>query len=347
MIDWTRGYSARWAAYAVNVPTWADGEALSGVVSASVERDVSSEAALVESGTIELDAPVGEGFGERYVRLAMVAEQGGETERVDVCTLLCSCSSGDVDKGVDRLSLDGRSVLWPASRKVLPRGEYVPRGYDCVAWCREMLEGCLAAPVVAEGSFTLTEHYVIDLGSSVLDAVWLVLDAGGWCLQIDGDGTVHVRPRPTEPALVLDDVGARLIVPGVHHELDWSEVPNRYWATDGSNAAVAVNRDPASPTSTVSRGYESDAYDSSPMLVDGEDLQGYAERMLEERSTVHDVRSYVREWWPGVTCYSVVRGTLPSIALDGDLVVERQSLECGHGIKVSEQAYREVRSWQR
>lgn len=347
MIDWTKGYAAHWRAFEVNVPTWADGNPVGGVCDATVERDVSGGASLIESGTLTVDAPVGEGFEERYVRLVMVAEQGVETERVDVCTLLCSCASGDVDRGSDRLSLDGRSVLWPASRRVLELGDYVPMGTDCVRWCRDLLAGCLAAPVVAQGSFTLNEHYVIDLGSTVLDAVWLVLDAGGWCIQIGGDGTVVIGPRPDEPSLTLDSVGARLVVPGVHHELDWSEVPNRYVVNDGERFAVAVNDDQDSPTSTVTRGYYSDLFDPSPAPVNGESTQDYAERRLEEESCVHDVRSYTREWWPGVTCWSLVRASVPSIGLDGDMVVERQSLECGHGVKVTEQAYREVMAWHR
>ena len=347
MIDWTKGYAAHWKAYEVNVPTWADGRTIEGLSSATVERDVTSDAPLVESGSLNLDAPVGADFGERYVRLVMVAEQDGETERVDVCTLLCSSSSGDMGRGADALSLEGRSVLWPASKRTLDRGEFVPRGTDCVEWCRGMLDECLAAPIATYGSFTLNEHYVVDLGSTVLEAVWLVLGAGGWCIQIGGDGTVRIVPRPTEPALALDSTRARLLVPGVHHELDWSDVPNRYVVNDGTHYAETVNDEPWSPTSVMARGYIHDAFDSSPTMVDGESPQEYCDRMLEESSTVHDVRSYTREWWPDVTCFSVVRGSVPSIGLDGDMVVERQSLECGHGIKVTEQAYREVVAWHR
>lgn len=347
MIDWTRGYVAHWGAYEVNRPTWADGAAIGGFVSASVERDSSSESPLLESGSLTIDTPVYEGTGERYVRLVMVAEQDGETERVDVCTLLCSSSMGDFDRGTDTLSVEGRSVLWPASRRILERGEYVPRGADCVEWCRALLASCIAAPIVTYGSFTLNEHYVVDLGSTALDAVWLVLGAGGWCMQIGGDGTVNIVPKPTEPSLDLDYAGARLLIPGVHHELDWSEVPNRYVVNDGTYYAETVNDEPWSPTSVMARGYLNDAFDSSPTLVNGESPQEYCDRMLEESSTVHDVRSYTREWWPNVTCFSVVRGSVPSIGLDGDMVVERQSLECGNGIKVTEQAYMEVVAWHR
>lgn len=344
-MDWSKGYSCRWRAYEVDVPTWADGPEVGGVLSAAVERDCSSDAALLESGDITLDAPVGGDFGERYVRLAMVAEQAGEVERVDVCTLLCSASGGTVDRGSDEVDLEGRSVLWPASTARLPKGAYVPLGTDGVEWCRGQLASAISAPVAATGSFELSEHYVFDPDTSVLDAVWLVLRAGGFCAQIDGDGTVRLGRLPTDPAVALGDARAALLLPGVTHALDWSEVPNRYWALDGRRASCATNDDPLSPTSVVARGYYHDVVDESPVLVGGESLGEYCARRLAEMSAARDVRSYTREMWPGVTCFSLVRGSVPSVGLEGDLRVERQSLACGAGVVVTERAYREVRSW--
>lgn len=344
-MDWTRGYSARWRAYEVDRDTWADGAPIEGVDSAQVERDATGEAPLLESGTISLTTRPGADFGERYVRLVMVAEQDGGKERVEVCTLLCSASSGSVDRGADVVQLDGRSVLYPASVALMDRGAYVPKGMDGAQWAVEQLEGVLQAPVRKDASFTLSEHYVLDVGCSVLQAVWLVLAAGGRTLRIDGNGTVHVCDRPTEPALELTRARARLLRPGVTHALDWSGVPNRYVAVDGSKTAVATNTLNGSPTSTVTRGYRHDVVDDSPVLVDGESLTDYARRRLEELSTVPDTRSYAREWWPGVTVGSLVRGSVSSDGLDGDMRVTRQSLACGRGITVTEESTREVSAW--
>lgn len=345
-MDWSRPYSAKWRAYEVDRDTWADGEMIAGAYGATIEHDGTSEASLIDSGTIQLDMLPNGSFGERYVRLVMVAEQDDDDARVEVATLLCTSSRGTISRGSDSVELDGRSVLYPASVAIMERGAYVPKKTNCVEWCRTRLTEVLHAPVVTSGSFTLSDDYVVDIGSTVLAAVWGVLDAGGWTIQIDGHGTVYLRKKPTTPALELSRANVSLLQPSVTHELDWSEVPNRYIATDADGTfGVATNTWRSSPTSTYTRGYRHDVMDTSPALVDGETIGHYARRKLEELSTIPDRRTYSREWYPGVLVGSLVRGSVASVGLDGDMRVERQSLTCGAGIVVSEQASKEVKAW--
>ena len=346
-IDWRAGYTATWRAYEVLTDTWADGEEVGRLASVSVERSRDGDAPLLESGELAIDVPVGSGWDERYVRVAMVAEQGGERERVDVCTLLCSTARGEADYGRDFLELTGRSVLYPASTKRVRVGTYAPAGTDGAQFAASMLRDAIAAPVLVEGSFTLGSHVVFDVGVSVLKAVWTLLRAGGFTIRVSGDGSVAVAPEPTEPVLHLSQANARLLHPGVPHELDWSDVPNRYYAIEGSESAEAVNDDPGSPTSTVRRGYEHDEVDTSPVRVGGETLAAYCARRLEERSVAYDTRSYAREFWPDVVPGDMVSGSLASVGLEGDLRVTRQSLSCGEGIVVDEEARREVHAWLR
>lgn len=347
-IDWTRGYTSEWRAYLVDPRTWADSGRAVGVTSLAVERTCDGDAPLLESASLSVDAAPGEGFARGWWRVAMHATQGGETERVDVCTVYVESGGGTVERGVDSLDVTGRSVLYPASRRRLALGSYAPSGADGAAWAASLLsDSGVCAPIVVEGGFRLDDQVTFD-GCTALKAAWLVLRAGGFCLRIAGDGTVYVGPEPTEPALELDRARARLLHDGLSHDLDLSDVPNRYEATNGTEVAVALNDDPASETSTVRRGYVHDAArDDSPTRVNGETLQAYAERRLEEESTVYDVRQYEREWWPGVRPGDVVRCSLGEFGLDGDLRVVRQSLACGLGIVVTEEARKEVATWRR
>lgn len=333
-----------WRMFRVDPVTWADGEQLPGVSAASVSR--SAEGTL-ENGEVTVDRPVADAFEEGYYRIAMTASQGGQTERVDVATLLCVATSDTVNRGVAVASISGRSVLYPASVKRLATGSYAPKGVDGAQWAADALADAINAPVVLRGGFTLDDHVVFDVGTSVLDAVWLVLDAGNHVLQIAGDGTVTVLPRPAEPSLDLDLAHARLLQPSVVRELDWSDVPNRYFAVDNGSVEVAVNDLPTSVTSTVTRGWLSDVVDESPTRVDGETLHAYAERKLEEASMVRDTRTYTREYWPGVHPFSVIRGSLTSVGIEGDFRVESQQITCGRGVVVEEMAAREVHSWTR
>ena len=344
-IDWGRGYSAEWRAYEVDRGTWADGQQAWDVESASVERTVDGDAPLLEAGSMSAVVPVGETWRERYIRLAMVARQGGEVERVDLCTLLVAAARGNVNRSRDALELTGRSVLWPASTtKCLP-GDYAPALVDGAQWAARALRRCVAAPVVVDASFRLSDHTVFPNGTSVLRAVWMVLDAGGCSMRLSGDGTIAICEPPSEPALVLDQSAARLLHPDMPHDLDWSDVPNRYVAHDGTDVAIATNDDPDSAVSTASRGYFVDELDTKPALVGGESLQAYAQRRLAERSVVADVRTYTREFWPDVVPGDLVRASIASVGLDGDMRVTRQSLDCGAGVTVTEEASMEVSLW--
>lgn len=342
-MDWGRSYTSRWRVYRVDARTWLDAGEVSRFDSASVDRTATG---LLESATIKATRDVGEGFEEGYYRIALYAEQDGEVVRSDVATLLCSSSSGEVDRGRDVLSIDGRSVLYPASVGRLPMGTYAPMGCDGARFAADLLGECLAAPVSLECSFELMVHYVFDLGSTRLDAARSLLDAGGCCLQVDGTGTVHVLKLPTDPVLDLSAASAHMLAPGTSHADDRASVPNRYVANDGEREAVAVNADADSPVSTISRGYEHDYYDKAPKPVDGETLAAYARRRLRELSVSRDTRKYVREYWPGALPQSVVRCTMPDAGLSGDLRITRQALSLGYGVSVTEEAVSEVALWQ-
>lgn len=342
MIDWARGYQVvNWHLYRVNPDTWADSGEVGGMVSATVSRTEDGE---MDKGTVSLTSDAS--FSQGWHRIAMTARQGGDIERVDVATLWLDSTGGELNRGSSLLSVNGSSVLHPCASETLETGSYAPKGVDGASFAADLMRASTPAPVTVEGSFNLDEHVVFETGTTVLDAVRLVLDAGGFILQVDGRGSVAVRPRPTDPILVLDASNARLMQLGVTFALDYSEVPNRYIADENGASARAVNDDPNSPTSTASRGWVKDYRDTSPVRVNGETLAAYAARRLMEESTVHDTRSYAREWWPDVHPGSVVRGTIATVGQDGLFRVETQQLNCDKGITVEESSYREVRLWQ-
>lgn len=336
-MDWTRSYTASWRVCKVNRQTWADAEELKGVDAVSITR--TADGNLLESGSIELSGEI----KQDYYRVIMTAEQGGEVERVDVATLLFDIAGGKYNYGGNSPSADGFSVLYPASVTTMLAGEYAPKGVNGAEYAGKILADAINAPVEVEGGFTLNDHVVHEVGSSVLDAAWGVLNAGGYIMQIDGRGIVHIRARPSEPALILDSGNARALMPEVSYESDISEVPNRYIVIDGDSKTVAVNDDPESIVSLAQRGYAVDVVDTSPAPVDGETMSQYAERKLHELSVMKDERSYKREYAAGVNLYSIIRASL--YELEGDLVVQAQTIKCEKGIVVDEKAVKEINLW--
>jgi len=335
-VDFGAGYSSSFRLMRVDPATWADAGEIGGFASASIERDRSND--LMESGSVTLMSNYSQRT-EFYARIEMLAESGAARERHAIATLLmspgtCTATAGGVD-----VELVGRSVLAPASDRVLLAGTYAPLGCDGAAYAVSLLQECIPAPVSADGSFRLSDHVVFARGTTYLEAVWMLLDKAGWAMTIDGQGRVTVCPMPSEPALVLNKANARLLGTEVQIDDGTTELLNRVIVADPEHDQVVESVDMTDrPTSYKSIGRYVDLYEESPTLVDGESLQAYANRRLVEETTVTGKRSYGRKWFPDVHPFSLVRGSMADIGFDGDMRVLSQSIELGAGAYVSEVA---------
>lgn len=318
-----------WRVRRINENLWLPTEEVSGIRSASIKRSTNSGSSpLLESGELSLSGTLTEG----YYRIEALSAAGN---LLDIATLLFVPDTADWEYGAWGGPASGKSVLTPASERKFKPGEYAPKGIDGPSWCAQKLREVIKAPVVVEGSFKIGDHVVFDFGSSYLDGVWNVLDIGGYCMQIAGDGTVTIRSKDMEPSLIIASDGKGLL-PKISRGFCIDEVPNVFKVYDGTNEAVARNDDPASPTSTVSRGREIEEVEDSPTRKEGESLQGYADRRLSELSEVYETYDIEREYADGVVPYSIVRSNLPEQSIIGDFRVMAQTLECEKEIKVGE-----------
>lgn len=334
-MGWLNGYAAKWRVCAVDERTWADSSDVTGVRSVSVSRSCEADVPLLEEGQMTATRD----FASGWCRIYMYADGMREA----IATLLFEESRES--EGGETVECSGYSVLKPCDdmRMASFTLPYAPAGSDGAEWAGDILSHCTPAPVEVDCSFTLNDDYVFDPGHTCLEEVWGLLDAGGCCIQVDGDGTIKVTELPTEPDLVLDSTTVSLVISKAEANVDYNGIPNRYYATDGTDTSVAVNDDPTSPVGYPQRGRWVDAYDSSPVLVNGETLEAYAERRLAEESEgVARAVEYRREYWPGVVPFSVVAGRLPDAGIDGDMRVMAQKLDCGKGIVVTESAVQEV-----
>lgn len=339
-MDYSKAYTANWHVYAVKPDTWADGEPLANVDSVEITRTADGD--LLESGSMVIS----EDFANGYYRLVMVAEQDGEVERVEIGTFLFECHSGNFNYGTSTHSAEGHSVLYPASTTRLLAGAYAPAGIDGAEYVKGILEKAISAPIDVRGSFTLNENVVHELGSTVLEAAWAVLMAGNFIMQIDGHGTVIIRPMPDKASLNLNSANAKLMMPGIDYQDDMTDIPNRFTAVNGSQTATVTNDLLDSIVSTVNRGYVHDFIEEDATPCNGETLDSYARRRLRELSLMSDTRTYTREWADDVLPYSLVEASMPNVGLEGNLRVVSQSLTCKYGITVTEQAIKEVQLWQ-
>lgn len=337
-IDYAGGYTASWRLVAVDGPTWLASGALDGVLggSATVSRDCSDSVPLLESAEVTLDMEPGAAFGGGWHRLEMLAAQGGMTERHMLGVFLFEAGDAEWSRGRRTFAATGRSVLYPCSEAKLLDGAYAPKGGDGAAYAAALLASSTPAPVVVHGSFELSDHIVHGFGDSHLKGAWDVLDAGGWCIRIDGGGTIHVQPLPADPAMDISpsDLGSL----GQAVKVTQPERPaNVYIAVDGADVAVAEDAD-----AIRADGRRIEKVDTGPVRVNGETLAAYARRKLAEGRVVQRKCSWTRGFSGDVRPFDIVRARLASRGLDGDMRIVSQKLTCAQGVSVDETAVMEV-----
>ena len=194
------------------------------------------------------------------------------------------------------------------------------------------------APVVIEGtSPSLSSHIVAEDGENNLTMIWLVLQAINWVIRIDGDGTIHVKPKDTESVILFDPLRNDVIETEIKKSYDWYSAPNVFRAVDGDAYAEARDDDPKSRFSTVSRGREIWMEESSSNLNQGESLARYAKRRLKEEQAIAMTASYDRRFHPDINVNDVVSYNYPAQGLTGDYMVTDQSIEIGYGARTSEE----------
>lgn len=196
-MDWNKGYSARFEVVKKN-NDWTDGGKLSRIRSISIDRDCTDDTPLLESCGIEADVDSLSDAYQGWVRIDMVATQGGETVREPLGCFKLAATGASAEKSFYELSYEGVSVLSPAD-VAIGAGSYAPKGADGVTWASKRLSAVCSAPVESEGSFTLGDNIVFGDDDTVLSAVWQVLDTGNCIIALDGDGTVRIKPAPLAP----------------------------------------------------------------------------------------------------------------------------------------------------
>lgn len=345
MTDFSKSFAYTLQVYEVDKNTWADKRLVGKFNRASVSKTAGR---MVESANMTMDRSLGESFTEGYYRIAAKVTQQGSTERHDIATLYCTSVSGMVDYGIDELTINGLSVLYPANGCVMDFGSYAPQGSDGAAFAKSILSEVLHAPIEVHGSFQIADNHVFDLGAKRLDCVWDVLEAAGWCIQIDERGVVHILELPTEPINQTMSFDNATIANGIPYGLDWSQVPNRYIAFDGVNLGVWVNDDPKSVVSTTRRGFVMDydgGIDTNPVLVGGETLDMYCRRMLKSLSTVTHEITKEREYSDGIYPYSVVKMAVQPTGDIMNMRVTSREIRCDDDLTVTETYAGEVSLW--
>ena len=349
-MDIKGGYTASCRIVPINVKTWEGTGTLTGVKSVKVVSRITDQVPKIQSASMTIVLPEGERFPGGWYRVEAVLSDGtGSTELIRLGTLLFDSTSGINDYGVETVSVKGQSVLKPVEDAHLKKGSYIPKNANGADWVLDVLSKATPAPVILddENGFTVDRYYVFDGGTSCLKAVWNILDSAGWVLQIHGDGSIHVLKKPKKCKVEYGRDNLRFVKPAISYDSDVTEVPKYYFARLNAQSAEVTNDDPDSEVSVVRRTYVKDVVDLDPIPVDGESLDHYVVRRLEEESVILETYDLERDYLEkDVYPFDNVYWNIPTVHTGAMRLLE-QTVTFDQGLLYEEKYGKEVRLWTR
>lgn len=334
-MNWNSGFSALYELKRVDPVTFEDMGSFE-FVSGTIDR--------VNSGLMEsADLTMTENPGECWIRVYLNAKQETGGARIPLFTGLTSAPERTLNGRREQFVVECYSVLKPVDDILVARGFYAPAGTDAGKLIEELLSAGPAAVVVDDESPNLSESVVAEDNMSRLDVAWLILDAIGWRLRIEGNGTIHISPPASEESAVFDTEKNDVIELDMTDTQDWFSVPNCIRVTSGDNCVEYKDDDSESPVSIsarkTSRGGNGEIWinDSASAIGDHESLTEYAVRILKEKQAPARTVSYTRRYRPDVFVSDLVALRLPSVKINGQFKVTSQTVTLGYGCRTSEE----------
>lgn len=332
MMNWNKGFSARYTYTIIDPASWRDLET-HYMTGGSVTK---GEDGLMETGEMTLaDMPED---GEVWVRLYLNATQDGSGAKEALFTGLLQCPSADWNGTRDSYSADLYSVLKPANDILLPKGWYAPAGTNAAALAATLLSAGPAPVEYEDAAPALTNTLIAESKESNLTMAKKIICAIGWRLRIAGDGTISIIPKATEAVVSLDSFANDIVEMSVSDERDWYECPNIMRVISGNITAVARDDDPESLFSTVNRGREIWMEDTQNSIGDNESVEQYAYRRLKEEQNPMRKIKYARRYLPDLFPGDLIGMHYPAQRIDGNFRIVTQKINMGYNARISEES---------
>ena len=329
-MNWASGFSAKYYMTMVDTVTWRDIDRIE-LTGGSIKKETSG---LRESADVEtIDYPHS---GEKWVRIYLDVNQAGSNEHVALFTGLATSPSINFNGNHKENSIRCYSVLKPADDVLLPRGWYVPAGVNAGAMIKQLLDVTPAPVEVVGVTPSLTNSIIAEDGETKLSMTEKILTAIGWRLKIKGNGSITIEPEATDPIAILDPLEYDVIEMEVSVDRDWYECPNCFMAIDDDMTAIARDDSKNSLLSTVNRGREVWACETSCSLSDTETIEQYAIRQLKELQKIQVSAEYDRRYIPDVIPTDLIRLKYPAQNLDGVFQIESQTITLSNAARTSE-----------
>ena len=353
MPDWRSSMEQTFEYYVVDPGTWKDVRLLNNVKSCSINRDY--EADTLGSASIDTK----EMLGECYIRAYLITNQNGVREKHPLGTFLVQTPSSSFDGKTESTTMDAYTPLIELKEKNPALGYSVLKGTNVMDTAYRITRENVRAPVVKPSCDTnLYSDFVADPSDTWMSFTSDLMENARYIFELDELGRVLFAPKQDiksmQPVWTFDDSNSSILYPDITREHDLFDIPNVVEVVYSDDAhsyyAKAVNDDPTSDTSTVSRGREimhrvtNPGFSGAPSQ---EQIDEYAKQLLSELSTIDYTISYSHGYCP-VRIGDCVR---ISVKLDGKKTTDikarviSQNIKCEPGCPVSEKAVYTAKLW--
>lgn len=352
MIDWNKSMQQTFKYYEVDPDTWQNKRRLNTVISCTIDRD-SEKSTLGTSSFVVDDTEI----DECYIRVYLVAIQNGLTYQVPLATHLVQSPSVSFDGKKHDMSYDGYTPLVELSENKPPLGYFVASGENAMDQVGRIARENLRSPVVfAESDYKLYSDFISNTEDSWLTFLNDMMIGAKYSFDVDENGRVLFVPiqdiNSLSPVWTYTDDNSSILYPNITINRDMYQIPNVvevYYSNGARNYyAIAVNDDPNSPTSTVSRGRKITYRVVDPDLVGvatKSQIEEYATMLLRNLSSLEYRVTYKHGYCP-VRVGDCVRLNYSRAGLKNvNAKVISQTIECKVGCTVTETAIYTKQLW--
>ena len=344
MADWTSTMQQTFEYYTVDPGTWRDMKKIDTVISSSISRDLEAETLGSASITIT------ESLGECYIRIYLITIQNGIREKHPLGTFLVQTPSYSFDGKVKNITMDAYTPLLELKEKNPPIGYSIYKDENVMERACLVLREQMRAPYVASSKDTkLTDNFVANLDDTWMTFLMDLLANAEMRLELDELGRVLFAPvqelASLQPVWTFDTDNSSILYPDFTIDHDLYGIPNVveviYSNGKETVSSVAVNDDPNSPVSTVTRGRIINQRITDPAVIGNPskaELDLFAKRTLKELSSIEYSITFTHGYCP-VRIGDCVRLNYEAAGLKNvKAKIISQSIDCTPGCPVASKA---------
>ena len=351
MADWLSSMQQTFEYYIVDPKTWKDIELIDTVKSSTIQRD--AEAETLGSATIDMT----ESVGESYIRIYLITIQNGLRERHPLGTFLVQTPSLSFNGRLQNISVDAYTPLIELKESPPPLGYSILKNSNVMDFAYRLARERARAPVVKTDCNTLL---AMNFTAST-DDTWLtflsdLIANAKYNFALDEMGRILLSPyqdtASLQPVWTYNDDNSSILYPEISVDRDLYGIPNVVEVIHSNGAGYyfvrAVNDDPNSVTSTISRGREIIHRVNNPDLVGKpteSQVKDYANQLLRELSVLEYTVTYTHGYCP-VRLGDCVRLNYARAGITNiKAKVISQTIKCEPGCPVTEKAVFTTRLW--